>query len=208
MCVKLVARSKLKAQDVKDLRVLPLTMDEQQSRRLEYSKAVGKMEQVEMPGGALQLDGPASSLGVLRGMVARGLTPVTDHEHWVCTHDSLKGDRGVYEMEVITRALEAFCVVDQLNIPNLKGCELLLRRWQLIREAHRLSPGSPDYSSADVFMGWEYRRGDGVNPALAKFVASELNDQAQIAKESRKAREEMPSKKKPGGRGQPATGDK
>ena len=61
---------------------------------------------------------------------------MTDHEHWVRTHDALKGDRSIYEMEVITRAIEAFCMVDQVNVPNLKGCELLLRRWQLIREAH------------------------------------------------------------------------
>jgi len=46
-----------------------------------------------------------------------------------------------------------------------------------------------------------YRRGDGVNPELAKFVAGELKDQAAIAKEARKAREEMSSKKKPGGGG-------
>ena len=207
ICAKLIARSKIHTMEVQDLRVLPLTLDEQKSRKIDFSKDVGKMKQVDMPGGGLQLDGPPSSLSVLRGMVSRGLT-VTDHEHWVRTHDALKGDRSIYEMEVITRAIEAFCMVDQVNVPNLKGCELLLRRWQLIREAHRLSPGSPDYSSADIFMGWEYRRGEGVNPALAKFVAGELRDQAQIAKESRKAREEMASRKKPGGRGQPAASDK
>ena len=83
--------------------------------------------------------------------------------------------------------LEAFVMVDQLNIPNLKGCELLVRRWQLIREAHRISPTSPDYSAADVFMGWAYRRGDGVEPSLAKYVADEL-----------KAKEEMDQRKKSG----------
>ena len=208
LCVKLVPKAKVNTIDVVDLRVLPMTFDEQKNRRLEFAQAVGKMRQVSMPGGGLQLDGPVSSLGVLKGMVSRGLTPVTDHEHWVRTHETLRGDRSIYEMEVITRALEAFIMVDQLNIPNLKGCELLMRRWQLIREAHRLNPGAPDYSAADVFMGWEYRRGDGVNPELAKFVAAELKDQAQIAKESRKAREEMASRKGPGGRGKPAAENK
>lgn len=99
-------------------------------------------------------------------------------------------------------------MVDQINLPNSKGIELLMRRWQLIREAHRLSPGAPDYSAADVFMGWEYRRGDGVHPELAKFVAGELKDQAQIAKEARKAKEEMANKRKGGGRGGGATADK
>ena len=206
--VKHVAQSKVKSTEILDLRVLTMEFDEQKNRRIDFAKAVGRMSQDDMPGGGLFLDGPASALGVLKGMVARGLTPVTDHEHWVRTHETLKGDRAIYEMEVITRCLEAFVVTDQLNVPNLKGCELLLRRWQLIREAHRISPGAPDYSSADVFMGWEYRRGDGVNPELARFVASELKDQAQIAKESRKAREEMQTKRKGGGRGQSAAADK
>lgn len=181
--------------------MLALDFDEQKSRRVDFAKAVGRMTQDDMPGGGLLLDGPPSTLGVLRSMVLRGLTPVTDHEHWVRTHDIMKGDRSVYEMEVITRTLEAFVMNDQLNVPNLKGCELLMRRWQLIREAHRLSPGAPDYSASDVFMGWEYRRGDGVSPDLAKFVAGELKDQAQIAKEARKAKEELANRKKGGGRG-------
>lgn len=199
--VKQVLKSKINTVEVQDLRVLPLDFDEQKNRRIDFAKTVGRMRQHDMPGGGIMLDGPVSSLQVLKGMVARGLTPTTDHEHWVRTHETLRGDRSVYEMEVLTRALEAMVVVDQLNVPNLKGCELLVRRWQLIREAHRLSPGAPDYSAADVFMGWEFRRGDGVDPALARFVASELKDQAQIAKESRKAKEEINQRKKGGGRG-------
>ena len=207
--VKQVTKSKIATMDVRDLRTLPLVFDEQGNRKAEFSRMVAKMTQDNMPGGGLMLDGPASALGVLKGMVARGLTPITDHEHWVRTHDGLRGDRSVYEMEVITRALEAFATVDQINIPNSRGCELLLRRWQLIREAHRLNPAAPDYSASDVFMGWEYRRGDGVNPELARFVAAELKDQAQIAKESRKAREEMSFKKsKGGGRGSAAAESK
>ena len=91
-------------------------------------------------------------------------------------------------------------MTDQYNVPNSKGIELVFRRWQLIREAHRLSPQTPDYSAADVMMGWEYRRGEGVHPELAKFVASELKDQAAIAKETRKAKEESQNKKKGGGK--------
>eukprot|EP00439_Symbiodinium_sp_Y106_P030600 s4760_g3.t1 len=204
ICLKQIEESKLSSMDGRDLRVLPLRFDIQGQRRTEFSEAVARMSQDAMPGGELQLDGPASALEVLKGMVQRGLTPVTDHEHWMRTSEASRSDRSVYEMEVITRTLEAFCIIDQLNIPNLKGCELLLRRWQLIREAHRISPGAPDYSSADVFMGWEYKRGAGVNPALAKYVASELKDQAAIAKEARKAKEESQHRKKGGGRGTPS----
>ena len=81
--------------------------------------------------------------------------------------------------------------VDQLNAPCLQSAELLVRRMQVIREAHRVSPSAPDYSSADIMMGWRYRRaGQGVDAALAAHVANELKNEAAIAKEARKAREE------------------
>ena len=197
--------SRLDSMEVRDLRVLPLKFDAQGQRRAEFAEAVSSMQGLDMPGGKLQLSGPASALGVLKNMVDRGLTPVTDHEHWMRTHEIAKGDRSVYEMEVITRVMEAFIMTDQLNVPNLKGCELLMRRWQLIREAHRISPNNPDYSASDVIMGWAYRKGDGVEPGLAKFVADELRDQAAIAKESRKAKEEMEQRRK-GGRPNPNQG--
>ena len=192
IAIKQVALSLVGSMEARDLRVLPIRFDAQGQRRAEFADMVSQMTQDDMPGGKLQLDGPPSALEVVRSMVLRGLTPVTDHEHWIRTHDIAKGDRSVYEMEVITRVLEAFVTVDQINIANLKGCELLVRRWQLIREAHRISPTSPEYSAADVIMGWAYRKGEGVEPGLAKYVAGELRDQASIAKEARKAREELP----------------
>ena len=140
LAVKQVAKSLVGTMEVQDLRTLPLIFDQQGNRRQEFALTVARMSQDEMPGGGLLLDGPASTLGVLKSMAARGLTPVTDHEHWVRTHDLPRGDRSVYEMEVLTRALEAFAMNDQLNLPNSRGIELLMRRWQLIREARRISP--------------------------------------------------------------------
>eukprot|EP00439_Symbiodinium_sp_Y106_P042201 s2740_g5.t1 len=81
--------------------------------------------------------------------------------------------------------------VDQLNAPVLQSAELLVRRMQVIREAHRISPSAPDYSAADLFMGWKYRKsGQGVDAGLAAHVATELKNEAAISKEARKAREE------------------
>ncbi len=81
--------------------------------------------------------------------------------------------------------------MDQLNLPNLSGIELLMRRRALIREAHRISPSAPDYSAAHHFMGWTRRRDAGATHApLTKFVAEQLRDEAAISKEGRKAREE------------------
>mmetsp|Transcript_150499 Transcript_150499/g.481750 ORF Transcript_150499/g.481750 Transcript_150499/m.481750 type:complete len:88 (+) Transcript_150499:1-264(+) len=77
---------------------------------------------------------------------------------WRRTSRIPDGDRAVYEDEVICRALQFLATVDQVNLPNLVGAELLCRRHQLIREAYRLSPSAPDYSASDWFMGWGNRR--------------------------------------------------
>lgn len=74
---------------------------------------------------------------------------------------------------------------------------------QVIREAHRISPSSPDYTSADYFMGWKYRRGaHGVDSELSQFVAGEMKNDAMILKEARKAREEAQNRRQnPGKKG-------
>lgn len=159
----------------------------------------------DLPGGKLQLEGPSTALQVLRSLSDRGQTPVTDHERWVRSSDIAKHDRSLYEMEMLARVLEAMAMTDQLNIPNLKSGELILRRWQLIKEAHRLSPSAPDYSASDYFMGWEVE--SGANQDLSKYVSERLKDQAAIAKETRKAREEAENKQGRGnGRGRGGRG--
>ena len=108
-----------------------------------------------------------------------------------------KSDRSIYEMEVLARVIEAFVMVDQVNLPNLKGGELLLRRWQLIKEAHRICSTQPDYSASDHLMGWELD--SGVVQSLTKHVSEQLHDQAAIAKEPRKAKEELSYRNQHGG---------
>lgn len=134
------------------------------------------------------------------------MTPTTFHEYWLRTSDIPKGDRSVYEHECLSRILESMLTVDQINAPALQSAELLCRRMQVIREAHRISPGSPDYTSADVMMGWRYRRsGQGVVQELAAHVASELKNEAAIAKEARKAREEAENRRRnPKSKGKPS----
>ena len=56
---------------------------------------------------------------------------------------------------------------------------------------HRISPGQPDYSAADHIMGWKYKRAAQIDMDLAQHVATELKNEAAIAKEARKAKEEQ-----------------
>ena len=69
--------------------------------------------------------------------------------------------------------------------------ELLLRRLQLIEEAHALSPSAPSYEGSEHWMGTGRRRGAVlVDPRLSKHVATRVKDETEVAKERRKAREE------------------
>ena len=97
----------------------------------------------------------------------------------------------MYEHEVLCRVIDSMVTVDQLNAPALQSMEMVARRLQLIEEAHRISPGSPDSSAADHFMGWNSRRhGAMVAPALSEHAATNVKNETMVAKELRKAREE------------------
>ncbi|CAK9003831.1 Ankyrin-1, partial [Durusdinium trenchii] len=125
---------------------------------------------------------------------AGAMTPTSFYEFWLRSAEIPKGDRSTYEHEVLSRILESIVT---LNVSGLQGVELLVRRLQVIREAHRISPTSPDYSSAEFFMGWRYCKGaHGVDPDLAHHVAAELKSEAMILKESRKAKEEAQARRR------------
>ena len=123
-------------------------------------------------------------------MVEHSASALSHHEQWVARSRIPEGDRSVREHEVLYRMVDAFATRDQVNVPGLLGCELLCRRLQVIKEAHRVTPSAPDYSAADHFMGWGSRAyGAAVSPELASHVATQLKTEAEILKEGREARE-------------------
>ena len=146
------------------------------------------------------IEGPLTVLTIANSAKARGHTFKSEFERWRSETKLVPGDRSIYEAEVITTVLDAIIQVDQLNAPNLLSAELLARRWQLIKEAHRINPASPDYNAADFFMGWRHKRA-GVGQALNRFVAEEVKDETAMLKELRKAREESAAASSGGGRG-------
>ena len=145
---------------------------------------------------------PRTTMWSMKDMMQNGGDPAQHFEWWLRTAKVPDGDRSVYEMEVLCAALSAMSTVDQLNILSPTCAEILVRRVALIKEAHRISPSAPDYSAGDYFMGWGMRRsGATIAPQLSSYVAEQLRSDAAIAKEARKAREEMTlrkQKKKPG----------
>lgn len=176
---------------LEDLRVFPVQFDLQGVRRRDFNSAVSLLDDSTPQGGGLQLQGPPTALKFLKMLRDQNQTPTTFHEYWIRTGEIPKGDRSVYEHECLCRILESMLTIDQINVVALQSAELVIRRMMVIREAHKVSPSSPDYSSADIMMGWQYRRSaQGVVTEMASYVATELKNEAAILKEARKAREE------------------
>ena len=195
-CVKRIQEKDAPSYKLEDLRVLPVHFDQQGTRRRDFAQAVAIMVDGVPQGGGLQLDGPTTILNICKSLRDQSMTPTSFHEFWLRSAEIPKGDRSTYEHECLSRILESLISVDQLNVCALQGAELVVRRMQVIREAHRISPSSPDYSSAEYYMGWKYRRGaHGVDSELSQFVAGEMKNDAMILKESRKAREEAQSRR-------------
>lgn len=181
-----------------DLRTLPVRFDAQGVRRREFNDAVAHMVDGVPQGGGLQLEGPSTALNIVKNLRDQNFTPSSFHEFWMRTADIPRGDRSTYEHECLSRIMEAMITVDQLNIGSLQSSELIMRRLQVIREAHRISPSAPDYSSADHFMGWKWKKAtQGIDAGLAAHVAGELKNEAAISKEARKAREEAAARRRP-----------
>jgi len=174
----------------RDARILPVKFDGQGERHRVFQEAVSLMSAGELPGG-FGLEGPRTLLPLLKSFVQQGGSPELSHMEWKRNSAVPSGDRAVYEDEALCLALQFLSTIDQINVPNLKGCELMGRRIQLIREAYRISPSAPDFSASDHFMGWGRRRGgEAAQQSFTSYVADQLRTEASIAKESRKAREE------------------
>ena len=108
------------------------------------------------------------------------------HLAWVAQSKIPEGDRAIYEDEVLSHALDLAIKYDCLNVVNLASFEVLIRRKQLLAEAHVI-PGAPSYEAADFFMGKRYRPGGAiVVPSLTEHVARRMHEESQVQKEKRK----------------------
>jgi hypothetical protein len=190
-----ITKSQVATYAQRDIRILPIRFDQKGVRGAPFGEVVSLLTDDVPEGGGLQLKGNATVMWFAQHCKSVAHTPVGFHETWLRDSSIASSDRSGYEHEVICRVLEAAIAVDFLNVGALKSMELLVRRATLIREAHRASPGSPDYTHADVYMGWE-RRKTALAPAYQQYIVDELKAENAFAKEARKAREADEDKKK------------
>ncbi|CAK0809251.1 unnamed protein product, partial [Prorocentrum cordatum] len=113
-----------------DTRVLPVTYKSSSVRQRLWRETVAKMAQVAFSD--WPLPGPRAVDWCARFVDRRGGGPV-DHHRWWVGHLRLQGaDFGVQEHEHGMRAFQFIGEYDQVDLPNLVGLEVTLRRCQLI----------------------------------------------------------------------------
>ena len=173
-----------------DLQLMPVQINSGGWSHRAFQVTIAGFCEEEAEGG-LYLDGPTSIAWLALHALDTGGSFYLRHLNWTRTSGLSWSLRFVREHELISRSLDALLTTDQLKLPALAGAELWARRLQLLEEALRVSPHSPDYSGSSHFMGLTMACVDGaIAPLLRIHAADNLRGEAAGATESRDAREE------------------
>ena len=170
-----------------DVRTLEVRYGFNGERQRSFRESVKELVMTEFEDFPLQ---PRTTLDYVRAVASVAESATAQHHIWVNSSGIPSGDRSVYEDQVLARILDEALCYDSLNIANLSCMELVVRRRQLIADAHSGTPGAPSYLGAEHYLGETYKHGGGiVVPALTDHVSRKMQAQAQILKEKRKLAE-------------------
>jgi len=102
-----------------------------------------------------------------------------------------------HEMRFLVVSLIFFAEVDQLDLTQVLGIELMVRRisWiEYVYERAQKTATKPEWSFSEHYMlcPMLHEGSANSNPARRAFIASRLKDFALIEKELRKAKEDLP----------------
>lgn len=176
-----------------DVRTLSIKYNVNGERYRDFRASLDDMRQVEFDDFPLE---PRTSLDYLRAVSELSESCYGQHLSWCQNSRIPDGDRSIWENETLSRAIDLGIRYDCLNIANLASFELLIRRKQLIAEAHVGTPGAPSYEGSDYYMGVRHRPGGGIIvPSLQEYVARRMHEDSQIQKEKRKLREQKEAAK-------------
>ena len=190
-----------------DARLLGLTFqegkrDERQWREVAKDSNQESFEDWNVPG-------PRTSSWCLKFINRRNGGPNDHHRFWMQTHGLDASGWGVQEHEHLSKIVDRLGRFDGLDLANLAGVELIFRRLQLIEYFYsEKGPGGGkgggkgdkkdkkqdegNYKAeAAVFAGTHREFGDVmVAPELLDYVSKEIEKDASVMKQVRKAREE------------------
>ena len=193
-----------------DGRLQRLERDTAHRRHKPWRRAVELMEETSVTD--WPVPGPRTVLWCCQFLSKRTGGPVDWDRFWRSVHKLNLDMWGVAEHEASLRALEHACCWDQLEVCNLAAFEVMMRRVQLIEyyyyeaarrdEASRQQGGKRHGATLEesaIFSGQNRDYGECmVAPSLIDHVSKEVERDASIMKQIRKAREERALQKKSG----------
>ena len=171
-----------------DVRTMSVKFGRDGSRRRTFRESLEEME--EVPFDDWPVDGPRTCQWVTREISRLAEGPRAQHALWLQGSRIPDGDRAIHEDSVLAQILETAVTYDALNVNNLACMELVVRRRQLLAEAHVANPSAPSYEGGDYFLGaGRTASGAVIAPALTSHVSDRLRGDAAIQKEKRKIAE-------------------
>ncbi len=92
----------------------------------------------------------------------------------------------IHEHRTLSKVLELLTSYDQLNLVNIAGAEVCLKRRMLLEEGYRGRPDQPRFDRSEHFMGYkENERGEFIDAEAGRFRSMRLRDESQIMEERR-----------------------
>eukprot|EP00971_Amphidinium_carterae_P152974 3032700-Amphidinium_carterae.2 len=150
--------------------------------------------------------GPRTTEWCLNFINRRGGGPLDHHRYWRTSLGLSKEAWGVTEHELVMKMVDNAVSFDSLDITNLTSFETALRKAQLVEYAYCME-GTGDKEKGkgkqkggmhlgivdeySVFLGTHRETGEMMcAPELLEYVAREVEKDANVLKQVRKAREE------------------
>ena len=161
-----------------DVRTLSIKYGPNGERSRTFRESVQEMQQCHFDEFPLE---PRTCLECLRAVAEIAESCYGQHLAWAQQSKIPEGDRAIFEDEVLSKVLDAAIKFDGYNVSNSLAFELIVRRKQLLCEAHVGNPSQPSYEASDYFMGARYRPGGGVVvPSLTEHVSKRMREESQV----------------------------
>jgi len=170
-----------------DARTLPILVDRTGERWRDFANVVTKVQFSEVDN--WPLEGPRTSLWVIKFVARNGGSFQGRHTKWVSENRLERSDPLVQEHDTISEVMDWLCCVDQLDVSNLVGAESLLRKYQLIEEIKttKEEPGTEEHA---YFKGKiKTLHGACICPELSSWVAERIKSDNEILKQRSRATE-------------------
>lgn len=171
-----------------DIRTMSVKYTANGKRFRNFRESVGEMTNTEIPDFPYE---PRTCLSYLQAIQSVSKNCYAQYLAWLQQSKIPEGSRrATYEDETLAHILDVAISFDCLCVTNLAAFKFLVRRRQLIAEAHAYNPSSPSYEGSEYWMGNRFKHGAAiVVPALTEHVAKKLQANSQIMKERRKLEE-------------------